>query len=1076
LFILFFIFFSNFLNLFKAQMKDKEAKSNEISCEYETKELKDLIPDELLAWGLEEAKDRGQKYKFAAKMIYYAICEPENKIFKKQPPEIEFPEKKVISFWFKEWKKDDSKRFSKFFARLKNKPNYRQNFVEFFKKDIEKKEITLGLEKELVKRLFEKSCAIQPILNHYLLQGVEEKLDINQMKKKAEKFLLDCCSKERENMSIEEKIFIDKMIENVNKYYEEYWILYPTISCFLNMNKIWVEHFNSKEKMKKISSVYKIAVDVYLIEKYQQRQMTSSFNYFIERKDNYPFEHKEVQNIDEEISFFIPQSWKTKKGERRIDIPSIFRQVSQHYHSLNNFFHYNGAQEENLIGGKISGSKNVKSFHKKMENRNIFMSESFLRRKVNQYNNTVIEKDGVFYVNLSNGSRLELRSFKKTLSEKIQNCIKDGTLKIKSNNGNATLHVVLCGDGARQSKRNILAFQESFSPKVCGDLIVDYSKLNQLVKAKRFAFTFNSEKNELIEEILYHMGPLLEELKDPIDFHDSKGNKIKIQVICSLFKCDRKFGHILGSTLGYKDADYSCLYCLSHHSDWIDPSKALSAPPRHLNQELRFKQAKKFAGDQKEAKYLTKGESGVPKMLIKQSPCSMHSILNHGKQKIKLVFNSIGRKGIKQMDLKNELCQEVKMMCGVEPLEKGKLSKMDGDQVRLVIASLSMILMEKREEYFIERIRGDLMFKILWSYASCNHALYAQDEGNDYPTLRCIVLVLNMILYSQGLIDKFPKTKTTKSKKQVPLEESEGTKKSTKDTKSYFDFTYYHDLIKHFMFFARTCAKSDMIQENEERAWNCIKKWIRFIKEQHAFKYINSKEYCQSLSDAITSSLKSIFPFFRDMPSEIKIPLSLVQKDGEFSSFFLFTLWHLVDMDPNRIKLDENKNVSFSVPLLENYEFSFDDHLEKFQPNTREESFYKRMGEILEERKEKINCWLYKTLQTKPVLFWETEKDEPWFFSKDSVNRIKKKENLKALIRVFNKRTNTKHEPSNNIKELRETVCSIISGELFINKIKPFFGNVQIEEPEDSENDSSYLLENDVEEDVEETSEDVSDD
>jgi hypothetical protein len=283
--------------------------------------------------------------------------------------------------------------------------------------------------------------------------------------------------------------------------------------------------------------------------------MTSSFNYFIERKDNYPFEYKEVQNIDEEISFFIPQSWKTKKGERRIDIPSIFRQVSQHYHSLNNFFHYNGAQEENLIGGKISGSKNVKSFHKKMENRNIFMSESFLRRKVNQYNNTVIEKDGVFYVNLSNGSRLELRSFKKTLSEKIQNCIKDRTLKIKSNNGNATLHVVLCGDGARQSKRNILAFQESFSPKVCGDLIVDYSKLNQLVKAKRFAFTFNSEKNELIEEILYHMGPLLEELKDPIDFHDSKGNKIKIQVICSLFKCDRKFGHIFGSILGYKDAD-----------------------------------------------------------------------------------------------------------------------------------------------------------------------------------------------------------------------------------------------------------------------------------------------------------------------------------------------------------------------------------------------------------------------------------------------------------------------------------------------------------------------------------------
>lgn len=71
--------------------------------------------------------------------------------------------------------------------------------------------------------------------------------------------------------------------------------------------------------------------------------------------------------------------------------------------------------------------------------------------------------------------------------------------------------------------------------------------------------------------------------------------------------------------------------------------------------------------------------------------------------------------------------------CGVNHLDnKGKLGKMEADQVFLVISSLSMTYVSKRTEYHSNEERVEF-----WFCASCNHALNVQDEGDSYSFISC---------------------------------------------------------------------------------------------------------------------------------------------------------------------------------------------------------------------------------------------------------------------------------------------------------------------------------------------------
>ena len=66
-----------------------------------------------------------------------------------------------------------------------------------------------------------------------------------------------------------------------------------------------------------------------------------------------------------------------------------------------------------------------------MENRNFFLSDKFLKEKVNKYNYLVCLRDGIFYVDLSNNKKLELRILREVLTNTIQSFIDDRTFTIK---------------------------------------------------------------------------------------------------------------------------------------------------------------------------------------------------------------------------------------------------------------------------------------------------------------------------------------------------------------------------------------------------------------------------------------------------------------------------------------------------------------------------------------------------------------------------------------------------------------------------------------------------------------------
>lgn len=443
----------------------------------------------------------------------------------------------------------------------------------------------------------------------------------------------------------------------------------------------------------------------------------------------------------------------------------------------------------------------------------------------------------------------------------------------------------------------------------------------------------------------------------------------------------------------------------------------------------------------------------------------MHSVLNHGKSCVKLCLESI------KSDKKKDLNVDILSKCGVSAFNnKNKLEKMDGDQIRLVIAALSMILMEKRYDYFVDQNRADLMFKIMWCYASINHALYVHDSGDDYSSVRCIILTFLLVSYSRKLVEMFPKVKTTK--KVSTSSNTYQEKKKTYFTESYFDFTYFHDLVAHFMFFTRTCSKSDMSQENEERSWSPIKKWIRFIKEHHAFTYINSKEYCQNLNNSIQTSLKSIFPFYSDMGEDLEIPLEFVfDSNMNYKKYFLFTLWHLVDVDPKRFVF-QNNSLRVQIPLVKgDHIFENDKKLEMFSPDMREDDFYNRMKQIFKliPEEEKTKHFLYKSLSEKDVLFWRTEEEnEPWYLSEETIKKIGKKKSLQTFLKVCkSKGLKDSDCKSKTLVDLRNQSikCLDSNKDWFENKIfsspegymDNFFGTQnENEDMDESEDDSSF--------------------
>jgi hypothetical protein len=318
-------------------------------------------------------------------------------------------------------------------------------------------------------------------------------------------------------------------------------------------------------------------------------------------------------------------------------------------------------------------------------------------------------------------------------------------------------------------------------------------------------------------------------------------------------------------------------------------------------------------------------------------------------------------------------------LCHLNPASKTEKTKFSAEEHRNIIAAMSKIMMESRELFFPdEEDKGTLVFHVLWHFASLNRALYLADDGGDHAIIRCLFLAFIKVNYLNKLITKYPKIKTEKAKKSATDQLKSNKKKTSSEI---VDYTYFHDFIVHIFFFLRTCSRPDITNENEERSWSLLKKWITNIRQNYAHKYVNVKEYCYNLrNSSVNKALNSVIPFFTDIGNGLFIPKEFVQgENGEYKDYFLFFIWHLADLDKSKLVFDQQRGgFKINAPLLkENDQTAL---LLNLTPDMSQTTFFEKMNQHFVEKKDD-NFLLNKALSKKPVLFWKDQPDIQWFKS-----------------------------------------------------------------------------------------------
>lgn len=574
-----------------SKMVKHEKKKSQQNEKFKYSDLISNIPLNVCEWALQICSSNGLKqiFKRAAKLIKTTYTREEVKGEKNNHPKAKLDKEKLI-YWAEEWKKEDSHRFQIFFqTRCKRSQIFKQIFADRIIRKIEKKGRILNIELIDRLRLFKKSYAVQKILELYLKKGSNSIFDIEDQKKEACEYIWSFNSK-KELMSKEQKTYMSDLVNGIFFYINEYRTLFPTINKYLLMNNISFKENFLETSLQKISSIYSIACDIYVIEQYEKQHYslneTSTENecqFYVGKDEDFMKEYKNC----------IPNTWKNSKGERRNDISSFYRELLQHYNSAENTFKFYESQEKTPIGTFLSGSKKNKSPHKNKENRKLFLSNKDLKRDTKNMYEKIIEKDGIYKVTLSNGKKIEIKSLRNLLTDRFQKSLNEKVLQRNTVlGGRALTYIIFSGDGAKKGKRAINANHISCSSKTSPNYCVNERKFS---KPMRFAFSFTTECRKIFEEIMKYFSLEFQKLDEPFYIEDNEKNIHEIQAIPSLFKCDRKLGHILSATFGQKDHDYPCLFCMSHISEWTNDSTCFNSPERFHNQSLRFDEALKFA-------------------------------------------------------------------------------------------------------------------------------------------------------------------------------------------------------------------------------------------------------------------------------------------------------------------------------------------------------------------------------------------------------------------------------------------------------------------------------------------------
>lgn len=256
-------------------------------------------------------------------------------------------------------------------------------------------------------------------------------------------------------------------------------------------------------------------------------------------------------------------------------------------------------------------------------------------------------------------------------------------------------------------------------------------------------------------------------------------------------------------------------------------------------------------------------------------------------------------------------------------------------------------------------------------------------------------------------------------------------KPKRKTSSEIVDFTYFHDFIVHLFFFLRICSRSDITNENEERSWSLLKKWISNIKQTYAHKYVNVKEFCYNNRNvSINHALDSIFPFFTDIGDNLFIPKEFVydNNQGEFKEYFLFFLWHLADLNPDIITVNQElTGLNVYAPLLKKINQP-SPGLIKFTPDTNQTLFFNKILEHLKSNFSE-NSFLHKALATTSTdpFFWRKTIDAPWFKSPETIQQMRTKKRLIGFLKVCKEKNFVVEiDSSKDLQSLRNKVKKVV--------------------------------------------------